>query len=365
MIMMARFVSKKLNAVFAYRHEELLLKRKGNIYGKILTYKNLYLAYKKARKGKRNRGATIKFELELESNLFQLKKDLENKVYQVSPYNVFKIQEPKERTIMSLPFRDRIPQWLIVDHVLEPIVTRHFVYQNVACQKNKGTHLGLRLAGEYVQKQFNETKEGYILKCDISKYFYNIRHDILKEQLKRLIKDEEVLWLLDLFIDSTEGSKGIPIGNLTSQYFALLYLSELDHFIKEHLRIKYYVRYMDDFILVHHDKYYLKYCLEQIKKQVAFLGLELNSKTQIFPIKNGVDFLGFHTYVTSSGKIIRKLRKDSKKRIKRKLGFFDKAVKNGERSIVQIKPVIASWVGHAKHGNTYYLRKKIFDKYTF
>ena len=147
--------------------------------------------------------------------------------------------------------------------------------------------------------------DGWVLKCDIRKYFYSINHDVLKSQLRRIIDDPGVLWLLDLIIDSTEGP-GIPIGNHTSQWFAVLYLSGLDHMIKERLGIKFYGRYMDDFFLIHPDKDYLIYCLEEIKKFLVPLGLELNHKNGRVPADPGIDFLGFRTYMTDSGKVVRK-----------------------------------------------------------
>lgn len=341
------------------------MKRKGYLFEHIANFKSLYQAYLKARKGKRNRKDTILFEIELESNLFQLLHELETKNYKVSEYNTFKIYQPKEREIMSLPFRDRVVQQALVTNVIEPIFERHFIKQNTACQKGKGTHFGLDIAGRYLQKQYMTNKNGYVLKCDIAKYFYRISHSIIKDQYRRLIKDKNVLWLMDEIVDSTEGT-GIPIGNLTSQYFALLYLSSFDHFVKEKLKIKYYVRYMDDFLLIHSDKEYLKYCRKEIEQYLKVnLKLKLNNKTQIFPIRNGVDFLGFHTYITSSGKIIRKIRQDSKRRMKNKLKFFVRAYKNGWRTLEEIKPVIAAWNGHAEYGSTYLLRRSLYNKYTF
>ena len=145
------------------------------------------------------------------------------------------------------------------------------------------------------------------LKCDISKYFYNIKHDALKSLIRKYISDPDCLWLLDMIIDSTEGNVGIPIGNQSSQLFALLYLSSLDHMIKEKLGIKFYGRYMDDFYLIHEDKEYLRYCWKEIERHVNELGLSLNAKTNIYPLKNGIDFLGFHSYLTESGAVIRKV----------------------------------------------------------
>ena len=351
------------------------MKRTGNLFSKLYDYKNLYLSYLKSRKAKRNRGGFIRFELNLESNLLDLQQDLINQTYKVSSYNLFKVYVPKERIIMSLPCRDKIVQHALVENVMEPCFERHFISQNIACRKGKGTHYGIELLGKYMQKQYLESRDeqlgmwdngGYVLKCDISKFFHSIHHDVLKNQYRRLIKDKKVLWLLDEVVDSTEGNSGIPIGNFTSQYFALLYLSSFDHFVKEKLKIKRYLRYMDDFVLIHPDKEYLKYCLKEIKNYLHdHLRLKLNNKTQIFPIRNGVDFLGFHTYITPSGKIIRKLRQDSKRRMKRKMKFFEKAYQKGLREKEDIETVIHSWVGHAKHGNTYQLRKRLLGRYSF
>lgn len=192
------------------------------------------------------------------------------------------------------------------------------------------------------------------MKCDISKYFYRINHDVLKSQLRRVIHDPDVLWLLDLIIDSTDGP-GIPIGNHTSQWFAILYLSGMDHMIKERLGIKFYGRYMDDFYLIHPDKEYLLYCLEEIRKFLAPLGLELNHKTAVFPLSQGIDFLGFRTYMTDSGKVVRKLRRESKNRIRRKLKKFRHLLDEGRITFETVVQSYSSWVGHAAHGNSYHL----------
>ena len=186
------------------------------------------------------------------------------------------------------------------------------------------------------------------------KYFYSINHDVLKSQLRRIIDDPGVLWLLDLIIDSTEGP-GIPIGNHTSQWFAVLYLSGLDHMIKERLGIKFYGRYMDDFFLIHPDKDYLIYCLEEIKKFLVPLGLELKHKTAVFPLTQGIDFLGFRTYMTDSGKVVRKIRRDSKNRIRRKLKKFRHLLDEGRIDFETVVQSYSSWTGHAEHGNSYHL----------
>ena len=201
---------------------------------------------------------------------------------------------------------------------------------------------------------------GWVLKCDVRKYFYRINHDVLKTQLRRLIKDRDVLWLLDMIIDSTEGP-GIPIGNHTSQWFAILYLSDMDHMIKERLGIKYYGRYMDDFYLIHEDRAYLQFCLEEIRRFLVPMGLELNQKTAIFPLSQGIDFLGFRTYLTDSGKVVRKVRRESKNRIRRKIKKFRHLVDEGRVDFDTVLQSYNSWTGHADHGNSYHLISEIDD----
>lgn len=202
--------------------------------------------------------------------------------------------------------------------------------------------------------------EGWVLKCDVRKYFYRINHDVLKSQLRRLIKDRDVLWLLDMIVDSTEGP-GIPIGNHTSQWFAILYLSDMDHMIKERLGIKYYGRYMDDFYLIHEDRAYLQFCLEEIRRFLVPMGLELNQKTAIFPLSQGIDFLGFRTYLTDSGKVVRKVRRESKNRIRRKIKKFRHLVDEGRVDFDTVLQSYNSWTGHADHGNSYHLISEIDD----
>lgn len=174
---------------------------------------------------------------------------------------------------------------------------------------------------------------------------------------RKYIKDPDILWLVDLIVDSTE-NPGIPIGNQTSQWFAVMYLSGMDHFIKEKLGIRYYGRYMDDFYLIHEDKAYLQYCRGEIERYVARLGLRLNKKTNIFPLRNGIDFLGFHTYLTESGKIIRKVRRSSKcnaqRKLKKQRGLLDRE----KISLSDIEQSYGSWRSHAVKGNCYHLIQK-------
>lgn len=318
-------------------------------------FNSLYQSYVEARRGKRWKYAVVRYEANILENIMFLHFVLTSKKYKMSPYNRFMVYEPKERLIMYNSFRDKIVQHSLCDHVLEPLLSKTFIYDNYASQKGKGTHFGLDRLKMFMQKYFRQYgADGWVLKCDISKYFYRIDHGVLKQQLRRLIADRDVLWLLDMIIDSTE-VPGIPIGNHTSQWFAILYLSGMDHMIKERLGIKFYGRYMDDFYLIHHDKDYLIYCLEEIRKFVALLGLELNHKTAIFPLSQGIDFLGFRTYMTESGKVVRKIRRDSKNRIRRKLKAFRRLLDEGRITFETVAQSYSSWTGHAEHGNSYHL----------
>lgn len=328
-------------------------------YEKIYGFEALYKAYRKARKGKRWKEAAAKFEVNLLEALNLLSVMLKTKTYTLSPYSTFKVYEPKERIVMSNSYKDKVVQHALCDNVLEQVFTKSFIYDNYASQKNKGTHFGLNRLREFMRSFYRSNGvDGWVLKCDVTKYFYCIRHDILKQKVRKYLTDAEVLWLVDMIIDSTE-DVGIPIGNQTSQLFALLYLNDLDHYIKEKLGIKYYGRYMDDFYLIHKDKEYLKQCKREIEAHIEALGLTLNNKTQIFPLSNGIDFLGFHTYLTESGKVIRKVRRKSKNNVKRKLKKFRGMVDEEKITQESVKHSYQSWRAHASNGNCYHLIKNM------
>lgn len=197
--------------------------------------------------------------------------------------------------------------------------------------------------------------DGWVLKCDVRKFFASIDHDLVKLKLRERVDDDRVYELMCTYIDSTDG---LPLGYQTSQLLALLFLDEFDHFIKERLRVKYYGRYMDDFFLIHEDKEYLKYCLKEIRSYLSELHLELNEKTAIFPLKNGIDFLGFHTYLTETGKVVMKLRRSSIQRMNARLKMWAKAYPKGEVTKNDIVLSFKAWNAHAAHGNTYTLRMR-------
>lgn len=223
-------------------------------FQEVCDFGNLYKAYRKSKCGRGHKASNLKFQAHALDGICQIKQTLEEKTYQVSPYHEFTIYEPKERIIRSCSFKDKIVQHSVCDNYLLPMLKTEFIKTNYAGQIGKGTLFGLDCLKEHMLSAF--LKYGYdcwIIKADISKYFYSIDHDLLKDIVKYHVKDEDAYWLCEKYIDSTDG-KGLPLGNQISQVFALLYLSGLDHFITEELGIEYYGRYMDDFYLIVPDK---------------------------------------------------------------------------------------------------------------
>jgi len=353
------------------------LKRYGNLYSKIYDFENLYNAYLEARKSKRYRRDVLKFSANLEENLIEIQNELIYRTYRVGKYHEFYIYEPKKRLIMALPFRDRVVQWAIY-RVLNPIYNKTFISHSYACRVGKGTHKAVNRLQYWLRKADRKPDKWYFLKLDISKYFYRIDHKILFKILKNKIKDKNLLQLLKTIINSEDtkfglplwtepgeteriGDKGIPIGNLTSQLFANIYLNELDQYIKYELHLHYIIRYMDDIIILESDKKKLhkyKNLIETFLNEK--LKLNLNKKTAIRPITLGIEFVGFRIWPTH-----RKLKRGTAKKIKKRLGYFKKAYSRGYITLNGIKPSMQSYLGIMEHFNSYHFRIKIFSNLKF
>lgn len=318
-------------------------------------YENIQKAYNKARKCKRYRKEVLIFTKDKEENLENVRNDIIDMTYKPSEYRYFKVFEPKERQIMALPFYDRVIQHA-VNNVLEPIFNKRFIFHSYACRKGKGMHgASDTLKGWlYVWQKFHPEQPLYAIKADIHHYFQSINHDVLKAEIRKAIKDTGALKLTDKIIDhngTMPDGTGIPVGNLTSQLFANIYLNRLDQYIKHNLGARYYMRYMDDFIISSPDKEQLRYWLADIERFLREeLRLELNPKTTILAAKNGIDFVGYKHRATH-----RKVRRDSIKRIKRTIKKYQKGIITKE----QLQKSIDSWTGHAGHADSYHLQKKI------
>jgi retron-type reverse transcriptase len=355
------------------------MKRIKNMYEKIYDFENLYQAYLEARKNKRYRDEVLKFTANLEENLIQIQNELIYKTYKVGRYREFFVYEPKKRLIMALPFKDRVVQWAIYRQ-LNPILDKRFIYDSYACRKGKGTHKAADRLQYWLRKVNRKPQKYYYLKLDISKYFYRIDHEVLMNILKRKIADKDLLWLLDVIInsedtkfglpldadlDNFEGERlsdvGMPIGNLTSQLFANLYLNELDQYAKHKLKLRYYIRYMDDIIILHHDKKFLHAVKDDIENFLnEKLKLNLNRKTAIRPINCGIEFVGFRIWPTH-----RKLKKKTALKMKRRLKYLQKAYARGEVSFDEVNASIQSYFGLLEHCNSYNLRKKLCQTFVF
>lgn len=270
------------------------MKRYGNLYARICDINNLRQAAHNAASGKRKRDEVTAFFANLEANLEQLHRELTEKRYRTSPYDVFIKYEGKRREIYKLPFRDRVVHWAIMQ-VLEPIWTPQFTADTHACIKGRGMHSLLRKLREDLRNDPEGTT--YCLKLDVRKFYPSIDHDKMKAVVRRKIKDPDVLWLLDGIIDS---APGVPIGNYISQYFANLYLSELDHLLKEVAGVRYYYRYADDMVLLAGDKPTLHGWLVLINDWLnEERHVTLKSNFQVFPVESrGIDFVGYVTYHT-------------------------------------------------------------------
>ena len=336
-------------------------------YEKIWSFQNLYNAHRVARLGKRDVKEVIDFELSLSKNLTRISDSLRNRSYKMSGYYSFYVHDPKERKIHALHYVDRVVQHCICDEVLAPTLDRKLIYDNAACRIGKGTHFAIERVNGFLQAHYNKYgADGFFLKCDILKFFDSIDHDILKRKLARVFSDKDVLTLLYQIIDSFEVTygKGLPMGNQTSQWFAIYYLDGFDRLIKEKLQIRYYSRYMDDCVLIHEDKQYLKDCLQQMTAYLQDeLHLEFNEKTQIFPLRNGVDYLGWHIYLSETGKIIRKVKQQTKQRFKRKLRYMQHAYRKGQMDLPEIKQVLSSYRAHLSYGHSYKLQKKNLESF--
>ena len=332
-------------------------------FEKVIDFHNMYRAFRRAKSGKGFRKSSARFDAAALDGIHTLINQLRTKEYRVSPYSEFKVYEPKERIIQTTSFKDKVVQHSLCDNVIMPRLEKVFIYDNCAGQKGKGTLFGLdRLSQQMRQFYDRYGFNGYILKCDIRKFFYNIPH----EQLKDIVEyhfgyDQDVLWLCNLYIDSTAGS-GIPLGNQINQGFALLYLDGMDKLIKHELGIEFYGRYMDDFWLIHPSKEYLKHCLEVITAYLESLALELNGKTQIFPFRNGVSYLGFHTYISKSGRPIRKLKNQNKRNAQRKFLKMAKLASAGKLPKENLKASYGAWKNHISHGDCHGLAEAMDNK---
>jgi len=353
------------------------MKTYNNLFNEICSFENLHLAYLKAKRCKRYRGYVLGFSYKLESNLLKLQKELLSQTYQHGKYREFIVKDLKKRHIKAAPFRDRIVHHSLCN-IIEPIFDKAFIFDSYACRQEKGTHKAIKRVQTFLRSIFDSNvgkgvlKDIYCLQCDISKYFASIDQEILFKLIKRKIVDPKVLWLVQEILNSSydeRQGKGIPIGNLTSQIFANIYLNELDRFIKHGLKIKYYLRYMDDFLIFGFEKKEFHQIKERIKEFLNnILKLKLHpKKINVFPVKTvrysessnkagkGIDFLGYRIFEN-----YRLLRKSSVKRFIKRTKVYQEKLDKGLMTKEKFNNSLQSWVAYAEFGNSWRLRKSLY-----
>ncbi|AQQ09839.1 Group II intron-encoded protein LtrA [Sedimentisphaera cyanobacteriorum] len=344
------------------------MKRHKQLYESVCSFENLYAAAVKAMKGKRGKRPGAGFYAEMEDEIITLQKQLLDGTYCHGGYHYFEIHEPKQRTVAAAEFRDRVVHHAVI-RVIEPLFERRFIEDSYACRVNKGTHAGMKRAAHYARR-FD-----YALKCDIRKYFAHIDHEILLYLFAKVIGDKQLLDLLQHVIgshrdgwrmvvpkgglplfDGQLASRGLPIGNLTSQFSANVYLNPLDHFVKHDLRCKGYVRYMDDFLLFSNDKHQLRDWGDAVREIVNGLRLKIHpDKYRLLRCDCGVDFCGF--VVFGNGRI--RVRRSTARRFHRRYQKNLEAVNNCLGDAASLSQSVAAWVGHVKHAQSWNLRKAV------
>ncbi|XZO01558.1 MAG: reverse transcriptase domain-containing protein [Microcoleus sp.] len=341
------------------------MKRYGNLWQEIVDFGNLLSAAKLAQKGKRFRYNVLAFNYNLERELFKLKEELESKTYRPGPYKTFEIVEPKRRMISAAPYGDRVVHHALCNIVV-PIFERSFIHDSYANRIGFGTHRALRRFTNFARSS------RYILQCDIKKYFPSIDHEILKLLVRHKIKCPDTLWLIDTIIDNSNPQqsvveyfpgddllsplsrrRGLPIGNLSSQFFANVYLNGFDHLVQEQLKISKYVRYVDDFALFGDDRLFLQEARLAVEEYLVKLRLKIHPiKSQLFETKEGANFLGFRVFPDTI-----RVRQENLRRGRRRLRRLQRQCANGEIELAQLSRSVQSWVAHLEHGDTWNLRQ--------
>ncbi len=348
-------------------------RRHHDLWPRLISFENLLAAAHNSARGKRFRQPVLKFQVELEHELYRLQAALRDHSYRPGDYCTFFIHHPKKRLISAAPYRDRVVHHALVN-VLEPIYEGCFIHDSYACRKGKGTHAAMRRAQHYARRH------RWAWKADIAKFFPSIDHSILKQLLARKIGDPDVLWLAGLLIDRSnpqeevyelfpgddlfapsERRRGLPLGNQTSQFFANVYLDPLDHFLKDHLRVPGYVRYVDYFIAFAGSKQELQQVREAARECLAALRLKLHAKKDaIFPVKQGMPFLGYRVWASHV-----KLAAENVYRFRRRLRNLQDRYARREIDWPEAAMRISSWVGHASQADTLLLRERLLAEHPF
>lgn len=343
------------------------MRRYGDLFMHVVSFENLFLAFCKALRGKKGNPRAAHFARQQEAELLALQEELRGHTYRPGPYRSFVVTDKKPRLISAAPFRDRVVHHALCN-IVEPLFEPSFIFDSYANRVGKGSHRAVYRCSHFARVN------RYVLTCDIKKYFPSIDHEVLKGLLRRRIKDPGVLWLADVIIDGSNEQehvldwfagddlltplrrrKGLPIGNQTSQFFANVYLDPLDHFVKEQLRVRWYIRYVDDFLLFAPTKPELWEAGKAICGFLETLRLKLHPrKFHVFPVSAGIPFLGYRVFPTH-----RLIAADNARRCRRRLRRLQRAYRLGRVSLCTVNASVNGWLGHALHADSYGLRKDL------
>lgn len=340
-----------------------------NLYPQLIRFDNLWQAFRQAAKGKRGKPVVASFELELEANLLRLQRDLSDQTYRPGDYYSFYIRDPKHRLISAAPFCDRVVHHALCN-VIEPIFERTFIGDSYANRVGKGTHGALDRAQQFARRY------RYVLQCDVREFFPSVDHACLRGILERKLADPDLRHLIDLILDNgaavlldeyrmvyfpgddlfaVERPRGLPIGNLTSQFWANIYLNELDQRVKRGLRCLAYLRYVDDFLLFADDKRLLWAWKDQVRDKLADLRLTLHERSStVYPVENGIPYLGFRVYPDH-----RRLKRRNGVAFVRRLRRSRAELARREIDLQTLRSRVQGWVAHAGHADTWGLRRAL------
>ena len=335
----------------------------------VCRYENLYSAMLKCKRNVLWKDSVAGFTMNGLVNCYKLRSELLNGTYKICDYSVFTIKEPKERVIVSTRFRDRVVQRSLCDNYLTEAMSRPFIYDNCACQVGKGTHFARNRLKHHLRdfyKRFGTN--GYVLKCDVKSYFGSTRHDIAIAAVRKRVDDEWAVSMVEDIINSFDHGPdpdvGIGLGSQVSQLIQLAVLDDLDHFIKEKLKIKNYVRYMDDFILIHQSKEHLKWCRTCIEEELSRIGLKLSTKkTQVFPVTQNIPFLGFTFRLTDTGGVKVRLIHNKISKFRRKLRRLVRRANDGHMTREDVDASFQCWQAHASYGDCKDLIRAVEEYY--
>jgi len=351
-------VSYKAPQVGVLYYEFMDNKNSHSIFDDIISFNNLFFAWKEFKEGKNQKIDVQLFKNNLGKNLFEIHNKLKNKTWMPDDYVSFYIRDPKLRNIHKTSVRDRVLNQATF-RILYNIFDKSFIFDSYSSRTGKGTHKTVYRLNDFIKKESNNYRLNvFALKCDVQKFFDSVSHDILLKLIKNKVSDKNVLWLINGIIKSFKkySDKGIPLGNVTSQLFANIYLNELDQFIKHKLKVKYYIRYCDDFVILSKDEKYL----QDLKEKIDYF-LQENLKINLHPkkvtirkVNQGIDFLGYVSFYH-----YRVLRTKTKKRAFVKIKIKKNQLDRGSISPYSFKQTLNSYLGILKHCKGFKIKKEI------